>query len=93
MAVGRFTNISQDDHNIPIPEINPAHDKTPWIAPRGWRDVEANGLTLAHGRPGYASTCFQATVKLALIQNSILRKLYVTFMVQSIVHVSKTPAL
>lgn len=76
MAVGRFTNITQDDHNIAPPEVDAAYDQVPWTAPRIWQDVEANGLTLANGRPGYVSTCFQATIKLAAIQNSVLRKLY-----------------
>jgi hypothetical protein len=75
MAVGRFTNITQDDHNIAVPEVDAAYDQIPWTAPRIWQDVDANGLTLANGRPGYVSTCFQATIKLAAIQNSVLRKL------------------
>lgn len=76
MAIGRFTYISPDDHDVTLPEINPQYDELPWIAPRVWRDIEAPGLALAHNRPAYISTCYHASIRLSLIQNAILRKLY-----------------
>lgn len=69
MAIGRFGSIAADAHNVAVPAVEPAYDKTPWKPPRLW-----SGSLPFRSTPGLYSTCHLELLKLARIQNAILKK-------------------
>lgn len=76
LSEGRFlTTLGGNDHNIPLPPIDDREDHQPWCRPRIFRFPDGARPPLPTA-PSWTSTCFHWTVRLALIQDLIIRGCY-----------------
>jgi len=63
------------EHNIALPEIDAAADAMPWVAPRAY-SFALGACPPSHHSPGWISSCFHWTVRMANIQDAIMKLCY-----------------
>jgi hypothetical protein len=67
--------LQASEHNIALPAIDPAADAAPWLAPQGYL-FTPGACPPSPTEPGWVSTCFHWTVRLATIQDAIMKMCY-----------------
>jgi hypothetical protein len=83
LNVGRRPTLSASDFNIELPAISPAEDAEAWF---DHTDRLRRGV---QGTPGFASTCFHWSAKLALIASDVHSSMWVVCDFADQIHCSR----
>ncbi len=67
--------LQASEHNISLPLIDTTADAAPWLAPQGYL-FTPGACPPSPTEPGWISTCFHWTVRMANIQDAIMKMCY-----------------